>query len=96
MDYPQILDTLVLCKLILTDDGYENISYDAPECVYDPETPINLIIIPLLGDYFGRKYKIPNLEDDGTWIKSSANKYHFTWDHGKYERHFMHVASRLP
>ena len=83
-------------RIILTNDGSENISHDVPGCVYDPETPINLIVITFLGDYFGSKDKIPNLDDDGTRIKSSANKYHFTWDHGKYERNFMHGASRIP
>ena len=44
--------------IILTDNGNENISYNVPGYVYDIETPINIIGIPFLGEYFGRKYKI--------------------------------------
>ena len=82
-------------QIIITDNGNENISYYVPGCVYDPETPINLIGIPFLRDYFGSKDKIPNLDDDGTWIKSSAKKSHLTWDHSKYEQDFMHRDSNL-
>ena len=83
-------------KIVLTDNGNENIFYDVPGCMYDPETPINLIGISFLGNYFCSKDKIPNLDDDGTWIKSCANKSHFIWDHGKYERHCMHGSIRIP
>ena len=82
-------------QIILTKYGNENRSYDVPGCVYDPKTPINFISIPFFGDYFLSKDKIPNLDNDGTWIKSSANKSLFTWDHDKYERHFIHEARRL-
>ena len=83
-------------RIILADDGNKNTSYDVPGCVYDSETPINLISIPFLREYSGRKDKIPNLDNGGTWIRSIANKSHFTWYHGQFERHFMHGASRLP
>ena len=34
--------------------------------------------------------------DDGTWILTRASKSHFSWDHGKHERHFQHGESLLP
>ena len=83
-------------KIIFTNNRNKNITYDVLGYMYDPETPINLIGIPFLGDYFGSKDKTLNSDDDGTWIKSSAKKANFTWDHGKYEQHFMHGSSRLP
>ena len=81
--------------IIITKNENENISYDFPGCVYDTETPIKLTRIPFLEDYFGNKDKIRISDNDGTWIKSSANTSHFTWDHGKYERHFIHGSKRL-
>ena len=56
-------------QIVLTDDGNENISYDAPGCVYDPKTPSKLIDIPFLRELFGSKDKILKSEDDGTWTK---------------------------
>ena len=44
-------------KIVLTNDENQNIFYDVPGCVYIPETPINLIDIPFLGEYFGSKDK---------------------------------------
>ena len=43
---------IVTMQIILTGNGNENISHDVPGCVYDPETPIKLIGIPFLGDFF--------------------------------------------
>jgi len=83
-------------RLVIRDDAGTRHTYDIPGAVYDPEANFNLLGVPFLGDYFGRNDEIPNSDDDGTWIKSSANKSHFTWDHGKHERHFVHGDSRLP
>ena len=61
-------------RLTLTCDGNENHTYDIPECVFDPDSPINLIGIPFLGKYFGSQDKMKNSDKDGTWVKSSATK----------------------
>ena len=58
-----------MMKIILTSHENKNLSYDIAGFVYDPETTINLIGIPFLRDYFGRKDKISNLDGDGTCIK---------------------------
>ena len=55
-----------MMQIIITNNGNENVSYDVPGCVYDPETPINLIVIPFLRDYFGSNVKIPNSDNGGT------------------------------
>lgn len=83
-------------RLVLTDDANEHHSYDIPDCVFDPDSPINIIGVPTLGAFFGRHDDIPNEDDDGTWVRSSANKSILTWDHGKHTRQFRHPSSKLP
>ena len=34
--------------------------------------------------------------DEGTWILTRATNSHFSWDQGKYERHFNHGQKLLP
>lgn len=53
-------------------------------------------VIPHLGNFFGSNDDIPSLNDDGIWIRSSANYSFFIWDHGKHEHHFQHSSRRLP
>ncbi len=38
----------------------------------------------------------PTQANDGTYIISLASCSNFTWDHGKYERHFCHDERSLP
>ena len=83
-------------RLTLTCDGNENHTYDVPGCVFDPDSPINLIGIPFLGKYFGSHDTLKSSDEDGTWVKSSATKTTFVWDHGKHERNFRHGESGLP
>ena len=72
-------------------------TYDIPDCIFDPESPINILGIPPLGAYFKDSATVHNpFDDDGTTIKSGATKSHLVWDHGKHERHFMHGASYMP
>ena len=52
--------------------------------------------IPFLGDYFGGKDTVPNRDDDGTYVRSSASKTTFVWDHGQHSREFTHDARSLP
>ena len=39
-------------RLILTDDSNKNNSYDIPCCIYDPDSPVNIVGIPALSDFF--------------------------------------------
>ena len=83
-------------RITLMDDSGKNYTYHIPDAIYDKESPFNIIGIPFLGDYFGRNDPIPSADDDGTHIRSSANKSIFVWDHGKHTRHFSHSEKRLP
>ena len=68
-----------------------------PGCVYDPDTPLNILGVPALGLFFGDSADDSGmLAADGTTIKSGASKSHFIWDHGKHERHFLHGLSQMP
>ena len=52
--------------------------------------------IPFLGDHFGAKDTIPTRDDDGAYVRSSASKTTFVWDHGQHSRDFTHDARSLP
>ena len=82
-------------QLILTDDANTHHEYNIKDCVYDPESPINILGIPFLGKHFG-DHSNDLYEMDGTSVCSGSTKSHFIWDHGKFERHFMHGSSELP
>ena len=82
-------------RLVLTDDANVNHTYEVPGCVFDPESPINIIGVPTLGKFFGDQSDALH-EMDGTTVCSGSTKSHFIWDHGKHERHFMHGESQLP
>ena len=85
-------------QLILTD--YSNIdhSYDIPNCIYDPNSPVNIVGIPVLEKYFNDAAEGPDTvaEDDWSTILSSVCRYHLKWDHVKHSRHFNHPDSQLP
>lgn len=82
-------------RLVLTDDARKHHTYDVPDCVFDPDTPINILGVPFLGKHFGDGSS-DMYEMDGTTVCSGSTKSHLIWDHGKYERHFMHGSSELP
>ena len=83
-------------RLILADDSNVDHSYDIPNCIYDPNSPVNIIGIPVLEKYFNDAAKGPDsvAEDDGSTILSSGCCSHFKWDH--HSRHFKHPDSQLP
>ena len=84
-------------RLVLTDNANKHHTYDIPNCVFDPESPINICGIPFLGEFFGDQAKNSCItSEDGTRVTSGSTKSHFVWDHGKHERHFFHGSSRLP
>ena len=83
--------------LVQTDNINQNHVYIVPGCVYDPDTPLNILGIPALVSFFGDSADASNmLAADGTNIKSGANKSNFVWDHGKHERHFLHGSIKMP
>ena len=77
------------------DEG-QTFEYHVPNAIYDPNSPFNILGIPFLGDYFGAKDTIPNRDDDGTYVQSSASKTTFVWDHGQHSQDFTHDARSLP
>jgi hypothetical protein len=83
-------------RLRLTDNAGVTHPYDVPDAIYDPKSPFNILGVPFLGEYFGSKDSTPTFDEDGNWIKSSATKSTFVWDHGKHERNFSHGLRKLP
>ena len=75
-------------RLVLTCGVNNHHTYDFPDCVFDTESPINIISITALGAFFGKYDTMPSSDDEGNRVKSSATKSQFVWDHGKDERHF--------
>ena len=85
-------------RLVLTDDSNQNHVYIIPDCVYDPDTSLNILGVPALGTFFGDSADDASdiRASDGTTIKSGGTRSHFVWDHGKHERHFRHGSSLMP
>ena len=85
-------------SLVLTDESNFNHSYDINPCIYDPETPVNVLGVPVLSEFFDDaedgQYTI--LEYDVIMILSSWRCYHFKWNHVKNHRHFTHTNITLP
>ena len=68
----------------LTTDAGQTFEYHVPNTIYNPNFPFNA------------KDTIPNRDDDGTYVRSSASKTTFVWDHGQHSRDFTHDARSLP
>ena len=84
-------------RLVLTDNSNQNHVYIVPGCVYDPDTPRNILGVPALDSFFGDSSDARDmLAADDTNIKSGATKSYFVWDHGKHEQHFLHGSSQMP
>ena len=89
------IDTM---RLILTDDFNIDHSYNISKCIYDPNSPVNIVGIPVLDKYFndaaeGLDYVA---EDHGSTILSNGHRSHFKWDHGQHSRDFDHPDSQFP
>ena len=81
----------------MTDNSNQNYVYIFPGCVYNPDTPLNILVLPALGSFFGDIVDSSDmLAANGTNIKSGATKSHFISDHGQHERNFLHGSSRMP
>ena len=86
-----------VCRLFLTNNTNIHHTYDVPGCVFDPDTPINILGVPDLCTFFGNNVNvISTYGEDGTTIKSGATRFNFIWDQGRHERHFMHGSSLMP
>ena len=44
-------------RLVLTDDSNTHHTYEVPDCVYDPQSPINILGVPCL-DFFSKMARI--------------------------------------
>ena len=85
-----------IIRLVLTYDKNEHNIYNIPGCIYNPDSPLNILGIPALGKKFNDGANINNpLDNDGTTVKAGAMKSHFVWDHGRRKRHFMHRDSHM-
>ena len=83
-------------KLILTDEANKHHLYIIPCCVFDPNTPVNILCVLDLGKFFGDNTDATDpLAEDVTTIKLGSTKSHFIWDHGRHERQYMHGSSRM-
>ena len=62
-------------KLLLNDDANKHHSYIIPRCLFDPNIPVNILVVPALGTLFGDNADgtDPVAEDDTT-IKSGSTK----------------------
>ena len=84
-------------RLVLTENSNHNYVYIVPVCVYDPDTPLNILGVPALGSFFGDSADASGmLAANGTNIKSGATKLNFIWDHSKHKRHFLHGSIQMP
>ena len=68
-------------RLILTYDSNVDHSYDIPNCIYDPNSPANIVGVQVLEKYFNNTAEGPDAvaEDDGSTILSSGCRSHFKW-----------------
>ena len=82
-------------SLILRDDANINHPYDIPHCIYYPDSPLNIIGIPVLSAHFNDGVSALDAvaEDDRSTIFSSGRISHFKWDNGKQHCHFTHHES---
>jgi hypothetical protein len=83
-------------RLVLTDNGGKDHSYDVPDIIYDPDSPYSLLGITFLAAYFAKHNSSEDRFDGGTWIKSGAAHSQFVWDGEINERNFDHGDSLLP
>ncbi len=77
-------------RLNLMDNANIHHTFNIPDCIFDPEFPINILVIPFLEKYFGDQAH-GLYENDDTTVCSGSTKSHFIWDH-----YFMHCPSELP
>ncbi len=77
----------------LDDNGYSYV-YQLDAVIYNPKSPFNILSVGRLGSHFGKEHS--DCDDDGTYIRSSANFSTFTWDHRKFTWTFAHSSDGLP
>jgi hypothetical protein len=58
---------------ITTNDG-ERMQYHIPNAIYNPNSPFNILGIPIFGKFLGLEdTPYPTSDNDGTYIQSSAS-----------------------
>ena len=84
-------------RLILTDDANINNMYEIPHCIYDPDSPVNIIGIPVLSALFNDAKSASDavVEDKGSTIISSGRRSYFKWYNGKHNCRFTHPDSQI-
>jgi hypothetical protein len=85
--------TIAICLMINNGQSFE---YHVPNAIYDPNSLFNILEIPFFGDFFGLGDSPPTRDDEGTYVRSSAPKTRFVWDHGQHTRDLTHDACSLP
>ncbi len=83
-------------KVSWQDDNGDSHEYELDDVIFNPKSPFNIISIGRLGQQFGKSDLPPTSDDNGTFIRSSANFSTFTWDHGRFTRTFSHSSDGLP
>ena len=67
-------------RIVLTDNINKHRTYSITGFIYDPESPLKILVVPALGAYFDDgTYIWSPLEEDGTTIKSGSTEPHFFW-----------------
>ena len=79
----------------MTNNG-QYFKYHVPNAIYNPNSPFNILGIPFLCDFFGLGDSLPTQDGEETYVRSSASKTRFVWDHGRHTRDFTHDARSLP
>ena len=82
--------------LVLADDEKEHHAYKISGCIFDPDSPVNILGIPPLDKYLNDTADVNKpFDNNGTTIKSCATKNLFVWDHGRHYSCFMHSSSHM-
>ena len=81
-------------KISWLDDDGDSYEYKLDDVIYNPKSPFNILSVGILSARFGNEHS--TCDDEGTYIRSSANFSTFTWDQGRYTRTFSHSSDGLP
>ena len=81
-------------KISWLDNDGRSYVYQLDDVIYNPKSPFNILFVGRHGSYFDKVDA--TCDDNGTYIRSSANFSTFTWDHGKFTQTFVHSSNGLP
>ena len=84
-------------KLVVSDDAIKHHSYIILHYVFDPNTSINILVVPDLETFFGDNADaLDSLADNGITTRSGSTKSHYNWYHGRHKRHILHGSRHIP